>query len=169
MSASDDFLKNNESYAAGFDRGGLEAPPGRQTAVVACMDARVNPYGILGLEEGDCHVIRNAGGVVTSEVIRSLAISQHKLGTREVILIHHTRCGLEGLDREDFAAHLDEKTGGAPRDWTIGAFDDVEDSVRQSIARIAESPFIPHKDSIRGFVYEVETGKLREVTADATG
>ena len=165
MSATDDFLKANESYAAGFDRGDLEAPPRKQVAVVACMDARLNPYGMLGLDEGDCHVIRNAGGVVTPEVIRSLAISQHKLGTREVILIHHTQCGLEGLDADDFAAHLDERTGGAPRDWTIGAFEDVEDSVRKSIASIVESPFIPHTDSVRGFVYEVETGRLREITA----
>jgi carbonic anhydrase len=163
MSTIDDFLSNNNGYAASFDKGDLEAPPAKRVAVVACMDARVNPYGILGLEEGDAHVIRNAGGIVTDEVIRSLAISQHKLGTREVMLLHHTQCGLEGLDRDDFAAYLDEQTGGAPRDWTIGAFEDVEESVRRSIVLIRESPFIAHTDSIRGFVYEVETGRLREV------
>jgi carbonic anhydrase len=165
MSATDELVRNNETYAASFDRGGLEAPPGRHVAVVACMDARVDPYRILGLNEGDAHVIRNAGGVVTDEVIRSLAISQHKLGTREVILIHHTKCGLEGLDRDAFAEYLDEVTGEAPRDWTIGAFDTVDESVRRSVALVRESPFILHKDSVRGFVYDVDSGRLREVGA----
>jgi carbonic anhydrase len=165
MSEIDQLLRNNERYAEGFEKGELDAPPAKHLAVVACMDARVNPYGMLGLAEGDAHVIRNAGGVVTEEVIRSLAISQHKLGTREVVLIQHTQCGLEGLDRDAFAEHLDRETGGAPRDWTIGAFEDVEENVRRSIAQVEQSPFIPHKDSIRGFVYEVETGRLREVAA----
>ena len=163
MSATDELLRNNEAYAAAFAKGGLEAPPTKGVAVVACMDARLDIYRILGLAEGEAHVIRNAGGVVTPEVIRSLAISQHELGTREVILVHHTRCGLEGLDRDEFAAKLDEQTGGIPRDWTIGAFEDADESVRRSIARLKNSPFIPHKDAIRGFVYEVETGLLREV------
>jgi carbonic anhydrase len=165
MSATDDLLRNNEAFAASFDRGGLEAPPSRGVAVVACMDARVDPYRLLGLKEGEAHVIRNAGGVVTEEVIRSLAISQHKLGTREVILIHHTKCGLEGLDREAFAEYLDEVTGDAPRDWTIGAFDSADESVRRSITLIRESPFTLDEAAVRGFVYDVDSGRLREVGA----
>ena len=127
------------------------------------MDARVDPYRILGLKPGDAHVIRNAGGVVTDEVIRSLTISQHKLGTTEVILIAHTKCGLEGLDAEEFAQALDEEVGGA-RAWSIAAFDDVHSSVRDSIARIRQSPFMSRSESVRGFVYDVNTGELREVT-----
>jgi carbonic anhydrase len=126
------------------------------------MDARVDPYRLLGLDLGDAHVIRNAGGVVTEEVIRSLAISQHKLGTTEVVLIGHTKCGLEGLDGDEFAAKLDAK--GQPRDWSIGAFDDVNQSVREGVERIKASPFIPAKDSVRGFVYDVDAGALTEVT-----
>jgi carbonic anhydrase len=127
------------------------------------MDARVDPYRLLGLDLGDAHVIRNAGAVVTEEVIRSLAISQHKLGTTEVVLIGHTRCGLEGLDGDEFAAKLDEETR-QPRDWSIGAFEDVNQSVRDGVERIKASPFIPNKDSVRGFVYDVNTGALKEVT-----
>jgi carbonic anhydrase len=127
------------------------------------MDARVDPYRLLGLDLGDAHVIRNAGGVVTDEVIRSLAISQHKLGTTEVVLIGHTRCGLEGLDGDEFAAKLDEQTDEA-RHWSIGAFESVHQSVRDGIERIKQSPFIPHADSVRGFVYDVNTGALEEVT-----
>ena len=127
------------------------------------MDARVDPYRILGLAPGDAHVIRNAGGVVTDEVIRSLTISQHKLGTTEVILIAHTKCGLEGLDAEGFAKSLDEEAGAA-RDWSIGAFDDVTTSVRDSVRRIKESPFMRRSESVRGFVYDVDSGELREVT-----
>jgi carbonic anhydrase len=159
----DDLLERNAGYASGFSAGELPAPPSLQLAVVSCMDARLDLHRILGLKEGDAHVIRNAGGVVTDEVIRSLAISQHKLGTREVILIQHTQCGLEGLDRNAFAEYLEEQTGGAPRDWSIGAFEDVVKSLRRSIGLIRESPFILHKDAVRGFVYEVETGRLREV------
>jgi carbonic anhydrase len=127
------------------------------------MDARVDPYRLLGLDLGDAHVIRNAGGVVTEEVIRSLAISQHKLGTTEVVLIGHTRCGLEGLDGEEFAARLDEQTD-QQRDWSIAAFEDVHQSVRDGIERIKASPFIPNSESVRGFVYDVNTGALEEVT-----
>jgi carbonic anhydrase len=163
MSVIDELLQRNAGYAEGFGAGDLPAPPSLQLAVVACMDARLDLHRILGLREGDAHVIRNAGGVVTPEVIRSLAVSQHKLGTREVILIQHTQCGLEGLDNEDFARQLDEETGGADRDWTLGGFEDVEQSLRRSVELIRESPFIPHTDDVRGFVYEVETGRLREV------
>jgi carbonic anhydrase len=165
VSATDDLLSRKAAYTEGFAAGDLPAPPSLQLAVVACMDARLDLHRILGLREGDAHVIRNAGGVVTDEVIRSLAISQHKLGTREVILIQHTQCGLEGLDRDAFADYLEEHAGGAPRNWTIGAFDDVERSLRRSIELVRESPFILHADQVRGFVYEVETGKLREITA----
>jgi carbonic anhydrase len=161
----DQLLERNAGYAESFGAGDLQAPPSRKLAVVACMDARLDLHRILGLREGEAHVIRNAGGVVTDEVIRSLAISQHKLGTREVMLIQHTQCGLEGLDRDAFADYLEEHTGGAPRDWTIGAFDDVERSLRRSIELVRESPFMLHRDAIRGFVYEVETGRLREVPA----
>ena len=164
MTATDELLSNNDAYAQEFDRAGLGAPPARAVAIVACMDARLDVYRMLGLEVGDAHVIRNAGGIVTDEVIRSLAISQHKLGTREVVLIHHTQCGLEGLDRDAFAEYLEEEAEGAPRSWTIGAFEDVDESVRRSIERIQQSPFIRHKDSVRGFVYDVESGRLREVT-----
>ena len=127
------------------------------------MDARLDPYRILGLSPGEAHVIRNAGGVVTDEVIRSLTISQHKLGTTEVILIGHTKCGLEGLDGEKFAQALDEEAGTA-RDWSIGAFEDVTTSVRDSVKRIEESPFMTRSESVRGFVYDVDSGELREVT-----
>lgn len=163
MSVIDELLQRNAGYAEGFAAGELPAPPSLELAVVACMDARLDLHRILGLREGEAHVIRNAGGVVTPEVIRSLAISQHKLGTREVILVQHTQCGLEGLDRDAFVEYLEEETGGAPRDWTIGAFDDVERSLRRSLELVRESPFILHKDAIRAFVYEVESGKLREV------
>jgi carbonic anhydrase len=132
-------------------------------AVVACMDARVDPYRVLGLQPGEAHVIRNAGGVVTDEVIRSLTISQHKLGTTEVILIGHTDCGLEGLDQDEFARKLAAETH-APRDWSIAAFEDVEQSIRDSIAQIKANPFLTRAESVRGFVYEVNTGALREVT-----
>jgi carbonic anhydrase len=163
MSVTDDLLKNNEAYAHGFDKGGLAKPPAKQLAVVACMDARLNVYDILGLELGDAHVIRNAGGIVGDEEIRSLAISQRKLGTREILLIHHTGCGMQGLDDEEFKQELERDAGERPR-WEPGGFADLEDDVRQSIARIRESPFIPNKDSVRGFVYDVETGRLNEVT-----
>ena len=161
-SATDRLLEANRSYAEGFDRGGLAAPPSTGVAVVACMDARIDVHRILGLREGEAHVIRNAGGVVTDEVIRSLALSQHKLGTTEVILIGHTKCGLEGLDGDEFAAQLDAETG-VPRSWAIGAFDDVHRSVADSIAQIESSPFLRLARSVRGFVYDVDTGALNEV------
>lgn len=162
MSSTDTFVANAERYAASFGKGSLPMPPAARTAVVACMDARLNPYGLLGLSEGDSHVIRNAGGVVTDDVIRSLAISQRLLGTYEIILIHHTDCGMLTFRDDDVKAQIEADTGIRP--WfALEAFGDLEGDVRQSIARIKASPFIPDKDSIRGFVYEVETGRLREV------
>ena len=164
MSATDELLKHAEDYAANFDRGELPLPPAKGVVVLACMDARLNPYGILGLSEGDAHVIRNAGGVVTDDEIRSLAISQRLLGTKEIILIHHTDCGMLTFTDDEFKKQLQDDTGIKPS-WSAEAFDDLETDVRQSIARIKASPFIPHKDSVRGFIFEVETGKLREVSA----
>jgi carbonic anhydrase len=163
MSATDEMLSGNEGYAASFDKGELAMPPGRKTAVVACMDARLNVYGMLGLSEGDAHVIRNAGGVVTDDVIRSLAISQRLLGTEEIILIHHTDCGMLTFSDDDFKNSIQHETGIKP-EWAAEAFSDLDVDVRQSIARIKSSPFLPNKGSIRGFVYEVETGRLREIT-----
>jgi carbonic anhydrase len=163
MSVTDELVANNQAYAAEFDKGDLPLPPGRKVAVVACMDARLNPYGILGLHEGDAHVIRNAGGVVTDDEIRSLAISQRLLGTEEIILIHHTDCGMLTFTDDDFKKSIQEDTGIKP-EWAAEAFSDLDEDVRQSIARIKASPFIPNKGSVRGFVYEVESGRLREVT-----
>jgi carbonic anhydrase len=163
MSVTDDLLRNNEAYADGFDKANLPLPPAKKLAVVACMDARLNPYAILGLKEGDAHVIRNAGGVVTDDEIRSLAISQRLLGTEEVILMHHTDCGMLTFTDDEFKASIQKDTGIKPQ-WAAEAFPDLEEDVRQSIARVKASPFVPRKDSVRGFIYEVETGRLREVT-----
>jgi carbonic anhydrase len=164
VSNTDQLLTNNESYVAGFgDKADLALAPGSKTAVVACMDARLNVYGALGLKEGDAHVIRNAGGVVTDDAIRSLAISQRLLGTEEIILIHHTDCGMLTFHDDDFKDSIEQDTGIRPP-WAAEAFGDLDGDVRQSIARIKASPFIPNQDSVRGFVYEVETGKLREVS-----
>jgi carbonic anhydrase len=163
VSATDDLLQNSKAYAAEFDKGALPLSPATGVAVLACMDARLNPYGILGLREGDAHVIRNAGGVVTEDEIRSLAISQRLLGTTEVILIHHTECGMLTFNDEDFKRQVQQDTGIRPA-WAVECFDDLDADVRQSIARIKASPFIPHKDSVRGFVYDVRTGALQEVT-----
>jgi carbonic anhydrase len=166
MSVTDELLRNAEEYAAGFDKGHLPLPPAKHVAVVACMDARLDPQAVLGLSEGDAHVIRNAGGVVTDDEIRSLAISQRLLGTKEIILIHHTDCGMLTFHDDDFRRQIQDDTGIKP-EWAAEAFPDVEEDVRQSIARIEASPFVPLKDSIRGFVYEVETGRLREVPKTA--
>src|SRR3954465_428826 len=162
MSVTDDLLRNNEAYAEGFGKGALPLPPAKKIAVLACMDARIIVSRILGLEEGDAHVIRNAGGVVTDDEIRSLAISQRLLGTEEIILIHHTDCGMLTFTDDEFKASIQEETGIKP-EWAAESFSDIDADVRQSIARIKASPFIPKKDSVRGFVYEVETGRLREV------
>jgi len=163
MSVTDELLDNAKSYAASFDKGDLPMPPGRKVAVVACMDARLNPYGLLGLQEGDAHVIRNAGGVVTDDEIRSLAISQRLLGTEEIVLIHHTDCGMLTFTDDQFKRQVQDDTGIKP-EWAVETFTDLDEDVRQSIARIKASPFIPSKDSVRGFVYEVESGNLREVS-----
>ncbi len=162
MSVTDELIANNDAYAASFDKGDLPLPPAKKVAVVACMDARLNVYGALGLGEGDAHVIRNAGGVVTDDEIRSLAISQRLLGTEEIILIHHTDCGMLTFSDDEFRHAIEQETGIKP-EWAAESFSDLEADVRQSIARIKASPFIPRKDSVRGFIYEVETGRLREV------
>jgi carbonic anhydrase len=161
MSATDDLLANNERYAASFS-GPLPLPPAKHVAVVACMDARLNVYGILGLNEGEAHVIRNAGGVITDDEIRSLSISQRLLGTQEIILIHHTDCGMLTFTDDDFKAGIQSEVGIKPA-WAAEAFDDLDADVLQSIARIKASPFIPHTDGVRGFVFDVATGKLNEV------
>jgi carbonic anhydrase len=161
MSVTDDLLANNEQYAASFN-GPLPLPPASHLAVVACMDARLNVYAILGLQEGQAHVIRNAGGVITDDEIRSLTISQRLLGTTSILLIHHTDCGMLTFTDDDFKASIQKDTGIKP-EWAAEAFPDLDEDVRQSIARIKASPFIPHKDDVRGFVFDVATGKLREV------
>jgi carbonic anhydrase len=163
MSSTDALLANNEAYAESFDKADLPIPPAKKLAVVACMDARLNVYGALGLQEGDAHVIRNAGGVVTDDAIRSLAISQRLLGTEEIVLIHHTDCGMLTFSDDEFRQSIERESGIRPA-WAAEAFEDLEGDVRQSIARIKASPFLPRKDGVRGFVYEVETGRLREVT-----
>ncbi len=165
MSSTDDLLTENASYAADFaasGTGSLPSTPRRRVAVVACMDARLDVYAALGLTPGDAHVIRNAGGVVTDDAIRSLAISQRLLGTEEIVLVHHTDCGMLTFGDDEFRASIERDTGIRPP-WAAEAFGDLEGDVRQSIARVRASPFIPHKESVRGFVYEVETGRLREV------
>ena len=163
MSVTDELLDNAARYAEGFNAGDLPLLPAKHVAVLACMDARLNPYALLGLNEGDAHVIRNAGGVVTDDEIRSLSISQRLLGTEEIILIHHTDCGMLTFKDDDFRGAIAAETGIKP-EWAPEAFESLEDDVRQSIARIKSSPFIPKKDQIRGFVYDVKTGRLDEVT-----
>ena len=163
MTNTDELLQNNEAYASAFDKADLPLPPAKKLAVVACMDARLNVYGMLGLQEGDAHVIRNAGGVITDDEIRSLAISQRLLATEEIILIHHTDCGMLTFTDDGFKESIEQEVGIKP-EWAAEAFKDLDADVRQSIARIKASPFIPRKDSVRGFVYEVESGRLREVS-----
>jgi carbonic anhydrase len=162
MSVTDEYLANNVRYAESFS-GPLPMPPSRQVAVLACMDARLNVYAILGLADGEAHVIRNAGGVVTDDEIRSLAISQRLLGTREIILIHHTDCGMLTFTDDVFKRSIQDETGIKPP-WSAEAFGDLAEDVRQSVARIKASPFIPHTDAVRGFVFDVGTGKLNEVS-----
>ncbi|MEU9606842.1 carbonic anhydrase [Streptomyces sp. NPDC048057] len=161
MSVIDESLVNNEAYAASFG-GQLALPPARRLAVVACMDARLDIFSMLGLREGDAHVIRNAGGEVTEDAIRSLSISQRLLGTRRIMLIHHTDCGMQTFRDDEFKAEIHGETGIRPP-WAPEAFTDLDEDVRQSIRRIEVDPFVPHKNSIRGFVFDVETGLLREV------
>ncbi|MFA4080767.1 beta-class carbonic anhydrase [Mycobacteroides salmoniphilum] len=164
MSTTDELLNNAQAYAANFDKGDLPLPPGRKIAIVACMDARLNPYGLLGLHEGDAHVIRNAGGVITEDEIRSLAISQRLLGTEEIILIHHTDCGMLTFTDDAFKRSIQDETGIKPP-WSAEAFTDLDEDVRQSVARIKANPFVPRTGSVRGFVYDVTDGTLREVLA----
>jgi carbonic anhydrase len=163
VSTTDELLSNNQRYAESFDKGDLPMPPAKQVAIVTCMDARLSPYVMLGLSEGDAHVIRNAGGVITDDEIRSLVISQRLLGTREVMLIHHTGCGMLTFSDDEVKSQIQQEVGIKPL-FALESFTDLEEDVRQSIRRIEASPFIPHKDSVRGFIYEVETGRLREVT-----
>jgi carbonic anhydrase len=163
MTETDTLLENNEAYASSFDKGDLSLPPGRKVAVLACMDARLDPARALGLEEGDAHVIRNAGGVASDDALRSLAISQHLLGTEEIVLLHHTDCGMLTFTDEDFAQKMEAETGVRP-EWRTLSFTDLDEDVRKTLERIRESPFIPRTDKVRGFVYEVETGRLREVS-----
>jgi carbonic anhydrase len=162
VSTTDELLRNNQEYAASFT-GDLPMPPARGVAVVACMDARLNVYALLGLREGEAHVIRNAGGVVTDDVIRSLTISQRLLGTREVILVHHTDCGMLTFKDDAVKADIEADTGVRPP-FALEAFPDLDQDVRQSVARIKASPFVPHKDAVRGFVFDVKSGALREVS-----
>ncbi len=163
MGAIDEFVDSAKAYANDFDHGELRAPPAKRVAIVACMDARLNPYGLLGLAEGDAHVIRNAGGVITDDAIRSLSISQRLLETEEIMLIHHTECGMLTFTDDDFRRQLKDDIGVEP-EWNAEAFSDLDEDVRQSVARIKASPFIPRTDHIRGFVYDVRDGSLREVT-----
>jgi carbonic anhydrase len=162
MTAIDEYLANNARYAEGFS-GPLPMPPSAHLAVVACMDARLNVYALLGLGDGEAHVIRNAGGVITDDEIRSLAISQRLLGTREIMLIHHTDCGMLTFTDDEFKRSILEETGIKPH-WGAESFPDLEEDVRQSINRIKASPFVPYTDAIRGFVFDVATGKLNEVS-----
>jgi carbonic anhydrase len=163
VSVTDEYLQNNARYAESFS-GPLPLPPSRGVAVLACMDARLDVYRLLGLAEGEAHVIRNAGGVVTDDEIRSLAISQRLLGTREIILIHHTDCGMLTFTDDAFKRSIQDETGIKPA-WSAEAFADLDEDVRQSLARITSNPFVPHRDAVRGFVFDVATGLLREVQA----
>ncbi len=162
MTATNELLKNNQAYESAFDKGDLPMPPGKGVAVVACMDARLDVYQILGLELGEAHVIRNAGGVVSEDVIRSLLISQRLLGTKEIILVHHTDCGMLTFQDDEVKDQIVADTGARPH-FALEAFPDVDDDIRQSIVRLKANPFIDHKDHIRGFVFDVKTGRLKEI------
>lgn len=162
MTATDDLLERNASYAEAFNQGDLPLPPARKLAVLACMDARLDVHGLLGLELGDAHVIRNAGGVVSDDALRSLVISQRLLGTKEIVLIHHTDCGMLTFRDDDVKDGILADTGLRPS-FALEAFGELDDDVRQSIGRIQANPFIPNKDQVRGFVYDCATGRLNEV------
>jgi carbonic anhydrase len=166
MSVTDELLSNNEEYAKSFKKGHLPMPPAKHIAVLACMDARLDVHKILGLEEGEAHVIRNAGGVATDDAIRSLVISQRLLGTNEIVLIHHTDCGMLTFKDDDLKGKIESEVGIRPA-FALEAFSSAEDDVKQSIARIEASPFIPNKKNVRGFVYDVKSGRLNEVHAKA--
>ncbi|HEV3320336.1 MAG TPA: carbonic anhydrase [Solirubrobacteraceae bacterium] len=162
MDTIDELLGNNRTFAASLPARHLDVHPSRRLAVVTCMDSRLDVFAALGLGDGEAHVLRNAGGVITDDVIRSLAVSQRRLGTREVMLVHHTDCGMQTLSDDGFRAELQQATGVAPA-WAIESFSDVDADVRQSILRVRRSPFLPHRDRVRGFVYDVDTHRLREV------
>jgi carbonic anhydrase len=162
MQTIDELLANNQTFAASLPARHLDVHPSRHLAVVTCMDSRLDVFAALGLGDGEAHVLRNAGGVITDDVIRSLAVSQRRLGTREAMLIHHTNCGMQTLSDDGFRAELQAATGVAPA-WAIESFSDVDADVRQSILRVRRSPFLPHRDRVRGFVYDVDTHRLREV------
>ncbi|MFL5901418.1 MAG: beta-class carbonic anhydrase [Solirubrobacterales bacterium] len=166
MSVIDELVANNEGFAASLPAENLDVHPSRQLAIVTCMDSRLDVFAALGLHDGEAHVLRNAGGVITDDVIRSLAVSQRRLGTREVMLIHHTDCGMQKLTDDGFRAELQEATGVSPA-FAIESFSDPEADVRQSILRVRNSPFLPHREEVRGFVYDVDTRHLREIAADA--
>lgn len=168
MSAIDELFANNQAWAASTPPLELDVRPSRQLAVVACMDSRVNVFAVLGLRDGEAHIVRNAGGVITDDVIRSLAISQRRLGTREVMLIHHTRCGMQTLTDDEFRAELQDATGVAPA-FAIESFTDLDADVRQSILRVRRSAFLEHRDRVRGFVYDVDTHELREILVEDEG
>ena len=165
MDTIDQLLDNNRAFADSLADRHLSVEPSRQLAVVTCMDSRLDVFAALGLGDGEAHVLRNAGGVITDDVIRSLAISQRRLGTRDVMLIHHTDCGMQKLTDDGFRTELLETTGVAPA-FAIESFKDAEENVRQSIRRVRTSPFIPHRDNVRGFVYDVDTHRLREIEVD---
>jgi carbonic anhydrase len=162
VAVTDELVAANASFTASFTGGGLPGPPSRHVAVVACMDARLDVYRVLGLGDGEAHVVRNAGGVVTDDVLRSLTISQRKLGTTEVVLVHHTKCGMATFDDDEFVAELTADAGQRPV-WAPGAFTDTEQDVRDSLAAVRACAFLPHTDAVRGFVYDVDTGALTEV------
>lgn len=163
LPVTDDLLARNQAFAANFPADDLPAEPALRLAAVVCMDSRIDVFAALGLNNGDAHVIRNAGGVITDDVVRSLCLSQRKLGTREIVLVHHTKCGLQTIDDAEFVAELMADAGHEPP-WAVQSFDDPATSVRESIRRLQMSPFLPHTDNIRGFVYDVDIGVLREVT-----
>jgi carbonic anhydrase len=162
MDTIDSLLENNRAFAAGLADRHLDVEPERHLAIVTCMDSRLDVFAALGLEHGEAHVLRNAGGIITDDVIRSLALSQRRLGTREVMLIHHDDCGMQKITEDGFRTELQEMTGVAPS-FAIEAFADVEEDVRQSIRRVRSSPFLPHRDVVRGFVYDVDSHRLREI------
>lgn len=164
MDIIDELVANNEKFASGFSEGGLDVRPSRKLVIVTCMDSRLDLFELLGLGDGEAHMLRNAGGVITDDVIRSIAISQRKLGTESVMLIHHSNCGMQMITDDGFRAELQDATGVAPA-FAIESFTDAEADVRQSIRRIKHSDFIPHRDNVRGFIYDVDTGALTEVTA----
>ncbi len=167
MSVTDALVRNNDAYVRSFAKGDLPLPPAKHVAVLACMDARLDVHKILGLQEGDAHVIRNAGGAATDDAIRSLVISQRLLGTNEIILIHHTDCGMLTFTDDEVKRQIEAETGIRPA-FALEAFPDLEGDVKQSLERIQASPFIPDKTSVRGFVYDVKTGRLNEVPATAS-